>query len=199
VTVLQVRPEWFTPDKIIGVDTIVLAIMIVHEMRTTVEARDELIGAILSDVGWSLRELRCASTEKFVKQGISMTQIHVLRQLEQHGTMSMSRIAELLDVSLSNATGIIDRMAERGLVERVRVPDDRRVVLVQPSTRGIEALDETEGIKLDRIRAICNRLEDAQLQGISQAMSDLRVAIAAEFGFDNDKAHDIHTRATSAG
>ena len=173
--------------------------MIVQEMRTTVETRDELIGAILSDVGWSLRELRCASTEKFVKHGISMTQIHVLRQLEQHGTMSMSRIAELLDISLSNATGIIDRMTEHGLVERVRVPDDRRVVLVQPSARGIEALDETEGIKLDRIRAICNRLDDSQLAGLTQAMGDLRVAIAAEFGFDNDKAHDIHTHATSAG
>ncbi len=173
--------------------------MIVQEMRTTAETRDELIGAILSDVGWSLREMRCAATEKFIKQGISMTQIHVLRQLEQHGTMSMSRIAELLDVSLSNATGIIDRMAEHGLVERVRVPDDRRVVLVQPSARGIEALDESEGIKLDRIRAICNRLDDRQLRGITQSMGDLRVAIAAEFGFDNDKAHDTHPHATPAG
>jgi DNA-binding MarR family transcriptional regulator len=155
-------------------------------MRTSEETREELIGAILADVGWSLRELRCASTEKFVKQGISMTQIHVLRQLEQHGTMSMSRIAEVLDVSLSNATGIIDRMAEHGLVERNRPPDDRRVVLIQPSALGIQALDETEGIKLDRIRSICNRLDDAQLRRITRALADLRGAIASEFGFQTD-------------
>jgi DNA-binding MarR family transcriptional regulator len=128
-----------------------------------------------------------------------MTQIHVLRQLEQHGTMSMSRVAELLDVSLSNATGIIDRMAEHGLVERVRVPDDRRVVLVQPSALGIQALDETEGIKLDRIRAICNRLDDTQLRRITHAMGDLRVAIAAEFEMDSEEAHPIHQHSTSAG
>ena len=152
-------------------------------MRTSVETRDELVGSILADVGWSLRELRCASTEKFVKQGISMTQIYVLRQLEQHGTMSMSRIAEVLDVSLSNATGIIDRMAEHGLVERVRPPDDRRVVLVEPSALGIQALDETEGIKLERVRSICDRLDDSQLRGITRALGDLRGAIAAEFGF----------------
>lgn len=155
-------------------------------MRTSEETREDLIGAILADVGWSLRELRCASTEKFVKQGISMTQIHVLRQLEQHGTMSMSRIAEVLDVSLSNATGIIDRMAEHGLVERNRPPDDRRVVLIQPSALGIQALDETEGIKLDRIRSICNRLDDAQLRRITRALADLRGAIASEFGFHTD-------------
>lgn len=157
-------------------------------MRTSVETRDELIGSILADVGWSLRELRCASTEKFVRQGISMTQIHVLRQLEQHGTMSMSRIAEVLDVSLSNATGIIDRMAEHGLVERNRPPDDRRVVLIEPSALGIQALDETEGIKLDRIRSICNRLDDAQLRGITRVLVDLRGAIAEEFGFSTETA-----------
>lgn len=155
-------------------------------MRTSGKTREELIGEILADVGWSLRELRCAATEKFVKQGISMTQIHVLRQLEQHGTMSMSRIAEVLDVSLSNATGIIDRMAERGLVERTRPPDDRRVVLIQPSDLGIQALDETEGIKLDRIRSICTRLDDAQLRGITRALGDLRGAIAVEFGLGSE-------------
>jgi DNA-binding MarR family transcriptional regulator len=184
---------------IIGLDMTVRFAMIVHDMRTIDQTRADLIGSILSDVGWSLRELRCASTEKFVKAGISMTQIHVLRQLEQHGTMSMSRIAELLDVSLSNATGIIDRMAEHGLVERVRVPDDRRVVLVQPSELGIQALDETEGIKLDRIRAICDHLDDVQLRRITQAVGDLRGAVAAEFGLSDDGTHPVDHHATSAG
>ena len=62
---------------------------------------------------------------------MSMTHMHVMWLLQHHGDLSMSRLAELLDVSLSNATGIVDRMEERGLVERVRVPDDRRVVLVR--------------------------------------------------------------------
>ena len=53
--------------------------------------------------------------------GISMTQIHVLTLLEHHGEMPMSRLADMLDVSFSNATGLIDRMEENGFVERVRV------------------------------------------------------------------------------
>ena len=66
-----------------------------------------------------------------VKLGVSMTQVHVLSLLQHHGDVPMSRLADLLDVSVSNATGLIDRMEERGLVERVRVPDDRRVVIVR--------------------------------------------------------------------
>ena len=80
--------------------------------------------------------LRCAGTGRMVKAGISMTHLHILWVLEHHGDLPMSRLAELLDVSLSNATGLIDRMEERGLVERVRVPDDRRVVLVRASAEG---------------------------------------------------------------
>jgi DNA-binding MarR family transcriptional regulator len=156
-------------------------------MRITEATRDALTGAILVDVSESLRELRCASTERFVKHGVSMTQIHVLRQLEQHGAMSMSRMAELLDVSLSNATGLIDRMVEHGLVERVGVPDDRRVVLVRPAPGGKQALEETEGIKLDWIRTICDRLDDVQLRRVSRSIADLRGAITEEFGRGMDQ------------
>src|SRR5215207_9253424 len=74
---------------------------------------------------------RCAGTGRLVKAGVSMTHMHVMWLLQHHGDLPMSRMAELLDVSFSNATGIVDRMEERGLVERVRVPDDRRVVLVR--------------------------------------------------------------------
>jgi DNA-binding MarR family transcriptional regulator len=41
----------------------------------------------------------------------------------------------VLDVSCPTL-GLIDRMVERGLVERIRVPDDRRLVLVALSAHG---------------------------------------------------------------
>ena len=103
---------------------------------------------------------RCAGTGRLVKAGVSMTHMHVMWLLQHHGELSMSRLAELLDVSFSNATGIIDRMEERGLVERVRVPDDRRVVLVRIAPRGIDALEETEALKQDRLQAILGHLDD---------------------------------------
>jgi len=150
-------------------------------MRTTVAPRDELIGQVLLDVGSLMRDLRCAMSDRFANHGASMTQLHVLWQLEQQGPISMSRIADLLDVSMSNATGLVDRMVERGLVERVGDPEDRRVVLVRPSAAGLRALDLTEGIKLDRMRMVCGRLDDDQLARVEAAIGDLRAAIAQEF------------------
>ena len=64
--------------------------------------------AIIADFRASMAELKCIGSERLVRQGISMTQLHVMHLLDHHGEMPMSRLAEMLDVSLSNGTGLID-------------------------------------------------------------------------------------------
>jgi len=138
---------------------------------------------------------RCAGTGRLVKAGVSMTHMHVMWLLEHHGDLPMSRMADLLDVSFSNATGIVDRMEERGLVERVRVPDDRRVVLVRITERGIQAIEETEAFKQDRLQAILTHLDEAQATRLAAGLDDIRAAVIAEFGPDALAGHDhLHPR-----
>ena len=132
---------------------------------------------------------RCAGTGRLVKSGVSMTHMHVMWLLEHHGDLPMSRMADLLDVSFSNATGIVDRMEERGLVERVRVPDDRRVVLVRMAPSGVQALEEIEAVKKDRLQAVLSHLDEAQLDRVAAAIDDLRGALIAELGPDYMSGH----------
>src|SRR5215212_1917578 len=117
----------------------------------TTPSADPIIDAIVGELHGMIGSLRCAGTGRMVKAGISMTHLHILWVLEHHGEMTMSHLAEMLDVSFSNATGLIDRMEERGLVERVRVPDDRRVVIVRASADGVRIRDEIETLKQDRM------------------------------------------------
>jgi len=155
----------------------------------TVSAASPVIDAILTELGGTIRELRCASTQRLVHTGASMTQIHVLWLLEHQGAMPMSHVADLLDVSLSNATGLIDRMEERGLVERTRVPDDRRLVLVRPAAAGRKALEENEGLRRERMRAALERLDSGQLERALATFRDLRQAIQADLGTSGPHRH----------
>ena len=152
-------------------------------------APDPLVDSIVGELHGMIGSLRCAGTGRMVKAGISMTHLHILWVLEHHGELPMSRLAELLDVSLSNATGLIDRMEERGLVERVRVPDDRRVVIVRASSQGAQMRDEIEALKQDRMRSILSRLTRKQLDRVLGALGDLRVAMADEIGPDHLHEH----------
>jgi DNA-binding MarR family transcriptional regulator len=148
----------------------------------------DLVEAIVTEVLGSIGELRCAAMGRLVRQHLSMTQLHVLWLLEHHGAMTMSGLAELLDVSLSSATGLMDRMEEHGLIERVRTPDDRRLVLVRPAALGRQALEESAEVKRDRIRAIAERVAPVSRATILQAFREFRVAIQAEL----DPAEEHH-------
>jgi DNA-binding MarR family transcriptional regulator len=162
----------------------------------------ELVERIMDEFHVAMRELRCAGTERLVKAGVSMTHLHVMGLLSRHGETSMSRIADLLDVSLSNATGLIDRMAERGLVERIRVPDDRRIVLVRLSDGGQAQLDELEILRRDLLQKILARLDPTQLKRLSKSLADVHEAITSLVETDGPEAlgtaHDhghLHTHA----
>jgi DNA-binding MarR family transcriptional regulator len=142
------------------------------------------VEAIVADLQQMIGSLRCAGTGRMVKSGISMTHLHILWLLEHHGDVTMSRLADLLDVSLSNATGLIDRMEERGLVERVRVPEDRRIVLVRASAAGDRVREEIEALKHDQIRSVLGHMDAPKLARMRAAIGDLRDALVAELGTD---------------
>ena len=148
-----------------------------------------LIDDVVDELHAMIGTLRCAGTARMVKAGISMTHLHILWVLEHHGELPMSRLAELLDVSLSNATGLIDRMEERGLVERHRVAGDRRVVIVRVSEEGARQRDAIEALKQDRMRSILDRLTPDQLTRIHGAVGDLRAAVLEEIGPDHLHSH----------
>jgi DNA-binding MarR family transcriptional regulator len=52
----------------------------------------------------------------------------------------MSELTEKLSVALSSATGIIDRLVEKGYVSRSRTDKDRRIVQVRLTEKGANLL-----------------------------------------------------------
>jgi len=148
------------------------------------------VETILTEVSSWIGELRCASMGRLVQGHVSLSHMHVLWLLQHHGSMTMSRLADLLDVSLSNATGIIDRMEEKGLIERVRVPDDRRLVLVVPGAAGVRALEQSETSKRERLRAVVGHLTAAERPVVLMALRSLRRALSAEV--ESEPPHRHH-------
>ena len=160
--------------------------------RTNADPRTE---TILADFRATMAELKCVGSERLLRHGVSMTQLHILHMLERHGQMPMSRLADVLDVSVSNATGLVDRMEERGLIARTRVPEDRRVVLVEISPAGLAMLDDAESLRDDLMRRVLRRIEPTHLAAIAGAMTDLRTAVEAEVTDPESTVHaHQHTR-----
>jgi DNA-binding MarR family transcriptional regulator len=161
-------------------------------MRTTITSNAEMdhrdtADQVLANLGRAVGSLRCAGSQRLVRLGISMTHFHVLTLLRHHDAMPMGHLAEILGASMSSATGIIDRMEERGLVERVRVPDDRRVVLVRPTQAGLDLVDEAELVKSDILASALGRMTPGQLDRMAAAAGDLEAAITEELAGDPER------------
>ncbi len=162
------------------------SIKIIHVTRHihvdgAADAQDQY-APIIADYRATMTQLKCASSERLLRLGISMAQVHILYTVERNGEMTMSRLAEVLNVSLSSATGLVDRIVERGFIERSHRPEDRRVVLIRVTPAAAQMLEQIDAVSDDLLRSVLGRLGKAQLAGVRQAVADLRVALETMTG-----------------
>jgi DNA-binding MarR family transcriptional regulator len=148
--------------------------------------------AIIAQFRIALREMRCMSGDRMRHAGMSYTHLHIVSMLDRHGEMPMSRLADMLDVSLSNASGVIDRLEERGFIERVRVPSDRRVVLVRATDQGRRAMADLEVLKDEMLQKVIDRLDEGQLARLALSLTDLRTALTGAFADDPQLGRHEH-------
>jgi len=138
-----------------------------------------LVGAVLDELSsWNPREFITAF-QRWHQGSISLIHLNVLTMLEASGPLSMSRIAEALDISVASATGVIDRMEARGLVKRQRHPVDRRVVLVQPAAGGRKVFGDIDARRRKALSVLLSRLSDEELTSLLVGHRALRAARVA--------------------
>ena len=77
----------------------------------------------------------------FGKYGITTEQFRVLSCIKSRGPLKPSDIASMLERSPNSISMIVDRMVKAGLVRRTRDRKDRRVVFVNMTDKGKEAID----------------------------------------------------------
>lgn len=97
-----------------------------------------------------------------IELSISRFELLALMLSEKYRTVTMSNLAQGMSVPMSTATGIVDRLVKKGLLERSRSEKDRRVVTVSLTDNG-KALVEDLKINfhdlLDRVRSLLSKEE----------------------------------------
>lgn len=135
------------------------------------EVTDEL-------TSWNPREF-IAAFQRWHQGQVSLAHLNVLILLEANGPMSMGRVAEALDISVASATGVVDRMEARGLVERRHDAEDRRVVLVVPAAGAKAVLGDIDTRRRQALTRLLAMLTDDELNGLLTGHRALRAARTA--------------------
>ena len=109
--------------------------------------------------------------------GLPLTWYDVLVKLQHYsedGRLRMQALSELVFLTSSGLTRLLDRMVEAGLVRRESTPDDRRGVYAVLTDRGREALDEVHPAHGQAVEEhFLRHLDDADADALSRAFEKI--------------------------
>jgi len=168
-------------------------------------SRAALLREISEGVAALASHRRCAAARRIHHSGISLGHLQVLWILQEHGPLPVSRLAEWLGIGVPNVTGLLDRMEQRGLVERVRDAEDRRVVLARPSDLGRAAVAEHDGWQAELLSQLLAPLATEQLAAVADGVRDACAApialapLAGDPGASPNPQHPAPERGAPAG
>ncbi len=75
---------------------------------------------------------------------LSKQELLILFLLDRYGEIIMSQLADYINIPMSTATGIVDRLVKKKYIQRERSETDRRVVALVLSEQGKEIINEVK-------------------------------------------------------
>ncbi len=113
-----------------------------------------------------------ASVEKVVKKdmstyGLNATEFTVLELLYSKGRQPIQKIGQQILLASSSITYVVDRLEEKGFVNRIADQNDRRVTFCELSSEGTELMGRIFPKHADKITEIfedCSKEEVLALQ-----------------------------------
>lgn len=105
-------------------------------------------------------------TQSLEDDEITLRQVFTLASLIDN-PMTASEIARQRNVSLQSVSSLTQALVERGLLTRVRKPDDRRQYLLQVTEAGIERAERTKRAVVDYATDLFSGMTDEELAAAS--------------------------------
>jgi DNA-binding MarR family transcriptional regulator len=108
--------------------------------------------------------------------GLTPTQYNALRILRGAGAEGLCRneVRDRLVARVPDATRLLDRLEETGLVVRGREGEDRRFVRARITRRGLELLARLDQVIVDLHRRQLGHLGRAKLRALIDLLADAR-------------------------
>ena len=117
--------------------------------------------------------------------GLTIPQVMVLNSIDQLGDVTVKRISDEVSLSQATVTTILNRLEDRGLLERVRNPDDKRIVNARLTPAGKAALQASPPLLHE---SFIQRFERLSKREKSEILSSLQTVAGMMDAEDIDAA-----------
>ena len=119
---------------------------------------------------WELEE-KAIITEEF--KDLTNNDMHVIEAIGLGDGNNMSSIAKKLNMTVGSLTTAMNSLVNKKYVERRRSEEDRRVVFVKLTDRGVKAYRHHEDYHRQMTRAILDKLDEAEIPVLVKTLDAL--------------------------
>ncbi len=141
---------------------------------------DALVDATMQAVHQIARSVYLVSARHPALQNRTPAQIRALSFLDHEQPKTVGELAEAMGVTISTASGLVDKLVEEHLVERSSNPDDRRQVLIKLAPAAFEMKNEIFAIRRRQVLSALETLDPDRrdcfldsIQAIASALTKL--------------------------
>lgn len=138
--------------------------------------RQGLIDRLVDAAEYLNRRTLSDRLEAWAQLGMTTPQVKTLVFLDDRGPARMGMIASHLGTSLSATTSVVDRLVQKGMLERASDPTDRRVVICELTSTGRDAVDRFWRLGEDRLVPVTELLSADDLQAAVRGLELMRGA-----------------------
>ena len=107
------------------------------------------------------------------RDGLTPSRAHLLWEVAEHGPSTQRALAEALDVSPRNVTGLVDALVETGFVTREPHPGDRRARVVTLTRKGHAVVDRMAADHAEFARLLFAEMPDDRLTALVGGLDDV--------------------------
>jgi DNA-binding MarR family transcriptional regulator len=118
--------------------------------------------------------MQAAVGERLREIGVSIPQCDVLTTLTEQAGVSQQELAKRLYVTKGNISGLIDRLAEAGLVERRSFASDRRQHAIYLTDAGRRMADKAIAVQHRWIASTLGQMAEPDLEMLETQLIRLR-------------------------
>lgn len=126
----------------------------------------------LINIKYTANWLNTVGNEFLKASKISNQQYNILRILKgANEAVTVNTVKERMIEKSPNATRLMDKLCDKGLIERTRCENDRRVVYVKISEKGLKLLEK---INVDELGGQMNAISEEEAKILNTILDKIR-------------------------
>ena len=149
---------------------------VLYNIAVTATNRDDSRAALFRAYLDSVTLSEALQTQIWHTAELTLVQVRVMRRLAKQA-QSLGQLGAELALAPPSMTRLVDRLEERGLIQRQRDVDDRRKVVAMLTDQGRQLLNAIPFLERTAIRVAVDRMEPNDRDRIAAAMREFNAAV----------------------